>query len=169
MDSSLPQVYRPAQLSRRGELTAWILTLVCGLALAVLQIVQGVAPVPFYVVTGLFLLAAASISLGNWMDRNTELRLEAGGVHFRNGLRDVHFGWDEIRQIQVQPGQLGDRVRVIGDRSQFYFRMGREVHYQGKVQGRMGFAEGEEVLELLLAKSGVTAEGPAAGGYSSPG
>lgn len=104
--------------------------------------------VPFLAIV--LLLAALSISLGNWMDRRTRLELLPDGVHFKNGLRDVRLSWDEIRQVQVYPGRWGKRVSVIGPAAHFEFRTLGEVSVQGETKGRLGFTQGERILQRIL-------------------
>ena len=150
-----PVEIRSESFSRRGEITAWvlaILTLVSWFALRV----RGY-PVPgFFIILTLFLVVAAlAISLSNWSDRHTLLRLEAGGVRFENGLRRVYLAWDEIQMVQVFPSNLGDRVRVSGTQTFFSFRLLGEVSLRGQVRGRIGFADGEHILRHILQATGL--------------
>jgi hypothetical protein len=147
--------FRPELTSRRGELIAWGSTLLVAAGWAVLAATGNRVPgsVPFLGV--LLLLAALSISLGNWMDRQTRLQLGPQGIFFQNGLRRVHLQWDEIRQVQVYPGKWGQRVSVIGPNSHFEFRTLGEVTVQGEVKGRMGFVEGEGILREILDAAGL--------------
>lgn len=100
-----------------------------------------------------FLFAAASISLGNWVDRNTLLRLEEDGVAFKNGLRNVRLTWAQIREIQVFAASWGRKVRVIGEQAHFDFRTLGELKMSGEVKGRMGFEQGELILRQILFRS----------------
>jgi hypothetical protein len=99
------------------------------------------------------LFSALSISLGNWMDRQTLLRLVSGGVEFTNGVRNTRMQWDEIRQVQVFPSRWGKKVRVIGEHAYFTFRTLGEVSVQGDIKGRMGFAAGETILAHILSSA----------------
>ena len=150
-----PVEIRSESFSRRGEITAWVLaslTLVSWFALRV----RGFPVSPFFIGLTLFLLVAAlAISLSNWSDRHTLLRLEAGGVRFENGLRRVYLAWDEIQKVQIFPSNLGDRVRVSGSQSFFSFRLLGEVSLRGQVRGRMGFADGERILRHILQATGL--------------
>jgi hypothetical protein len=149
------QEFHPELTSRRGELIAWGSTLLVAIGWVVLAVTGNRVPgsVPF--LGFLLLLAALSISLGNWMDRRTRLQLGLEGISFQNGLRRVHLKWDEIRQVQVYPSKWGQRVSVIGPDSHFEFRTLGEVKVQGEVKGRMGFAEGERILQQILAAAGL--------------
>lgn len=143
----------PELISRRGENTAWMLALVVSVTLGLLSWRLGNIPVTAWIFWGFFVFAAFSISLGNWMDRKTVLHVDEERVTFVNGLRHVDFGWDDIRQINVIPLRWGKSVQVIGDGAHFEFRTLGEVQYQGEVRGRLGFAEGEAVLQYLLEKT----------------
>ena len=144
------QEFHPELNSRRGELIAWGSTLLVAAGWGVLAASDNRIPgsIPFLGI--LLLLAALSISLGNWMDRRTRLQLGPEGVHFQNGLRDVQLSWDEIRQIQVYPGKWGKRVSVIGPASHFEFRTLGEVSVQGETKSRLGFVDGESILQKML-------------------
>jgi hypothetical protein len=145
--------FRPELLSRRGEVMAWLTTLLWFAAWTILS-VSGRNIVYFApILSFLFLLIAASISLGNWVDRRTVLRLKEEGLAFKNGLRDVHLLWDEINEIQVFSSNWGKKVRVLGERAHFDFRTLGELTVRGEVKGRMGFPQGEYILQVILRKT----------------
>jgi hypothetical protein len=144
------QEYRPELLSRRGEFVAWSLAVIVNSTWLVLILADRDFPgaVSFFAV---FLLAVAlSISLGNWMDRRTVLRLNQEEIIFDNGLRHARLRYEDIRQVQVFPSAWGNKVRVIGTQAHFDFRTLGEVKVQGEVKGRMGFPEGEQILKRIL-------------------
>jgi hypothetical protein len=161
-----PAEFRPERFSRRGEATAWglaILTLVGWIAAAA----RGqTVPAPYSALTIFLLVAGLAVSLSNWSDRQTVLRLEANGVRFENGLRRVHFTWSEIQKVQVFPSNMGDKVRVSSERTFFAFRLLGEVSLHGQVRGRMGFADGERILRHILQAAGLKrVEQPGEGYY----
>ena len=147
--------FRPELLSRRGEGLAWLTALLSFGAWAILTItgrpVLSVVPVMSF----FFLFAAASISLGNWVDRSTVLCLAEDDVVFKNGLRNVRLNWVEIEQIQVFASSWGRKVRVLGKQAHFDFRTLGELTVSGEVKGRMGFTQGERILRTLLIKTGL--------------
>lgn len=162
----IPVQFRPERFSRRGEITAW--------ALAILALIGWIAlitrglPVPaLYIALALFLLVAGvATSLSNWSDRHTLIRLETGAVSFENGLRRVRLTWDEIRKVQIFNSNLGDQVRVSGERTFFTFRLLGEVSLHGQVRGRMGFADGDRILQHILQATGLKrVERPGQGYY----
>ena len=99
--------------------------------------------------------SAASISLGNWVDRQTFLRLEPGGLTFENGLRKVHFTWAEIREVRTVPVRWGISVQVLGERAHFAFATLGEVHFQGEIRGQTGFAEGQFLQDEIIRQAGL--------------
>ena len=160
---SQPSVYYPARLSRRGEYIAWGLVFLVAAGWVLLVItrrpVYGVIPI-----LELFqVIVAASISLGNWMERRTRLELDAGGLSFQNGLRDVRLSWPEIVEVRVRPTQMGKKVEVIGSeapgqagvRRHFQFRTLGNLQFLGEVKGQTGFEKGEEVLRRIIQNSGL--------------
>ena len=147
------QEYRPELLSRRGELIAWLSTLFVGIGWLILRL-KHFPITPAIPVVGIILLfSAATISLGNWMDRKMLIRLDGLGIHYENGLRHVHMNWPEIQEVRVSPGGWGRKVQVIGQRGYFAFRTLGEVHVGGELKGRMGFTQGDQILAQIIAQS----------------
>jgi hypothetical protein len=146
----VPVEFRPERFSRRGEITAWSLAILALLGWISFS-ARGVQVPVLYGVLGVFLfIAGFAISLSNWSDRRTMLRLENDGVHFENGLRQVHLTWGEIQKVEIFTSNLGDRVRVSGAQKFFSFRLLGEVSLRGQVRGRMGFSDGERILAHIL-------------------
>jgi len=142
--------HRSELTTRRGELFAWLSALLALAGWLILDLTgRRVLPgVPF--LTVFLWLAALTISLGNWMDRRSRIRIQPGGIVFDNGLRHAELGWGEISQVQVFDSQWGRKVRVLGQKAHFDFRTLGEVKVQGEVKGRLGFADGEAILGLIL-------------------
>jgi hypothetical protein len=103
---------------------------------------------------------AATISLGNWMDRHTLIGLDEAGVGYRNGLRNVPLKWEDIQQVRVLPAQWGNRVQVIGEQAYFVFNTLGEVQVQGKIMGRVGFIDGEAILQRIIKSADLRAVPP---------
>jgi len=151
----IPAEIRPENFSRRGEITAWVLAILTLASWFALRARNYPVPVFFIILTLFLILAALAISLSNWSDRHTLLRLEADGMRFENGLRRVYLTWNEIHKVQIFPSRLGDRVRVSGAKTFFSFRLLGEVSFRGQVRGRMGFADGERILRYILGATGL--------------
>ncbi|GAB4579901.1 MAG: hypothetical protein Fur0022_26400 [Anaerolineales bacterium] len=152
---SNPQEFTPEKLSIRGEVTGWILTLVVLGTATVLRIYASDWANAALILATILILATASISFGNWMDRKTVIRLDHRGISFSNGVRRTALAWDEIQAIRVLPAQWGARqVQVIGEtprgKAHFEFRTLATVYYQGTERGRTGFADGDFILQTLL-------------------
>jgi hypothetical protein len=145
--------FRPELISRRGEAIAWAGALLVGGAwLALILSGNGVnLLVPLLAIP--LLLAALSISLGNWMDRHTRLRLDEDGIIFQNRLRNVQMKWAEIQQVRVFPAQWSKKVQVVGENAHFSFLTLGEVKFGHEVKGRVGFAAGETILKRILENS----------------
>lgn len=104
----------------------------------------------------IMLLSAGSISLGNWVDRQTVLSLGPEGLQFRNGLRTISFTWNEIQEVRVLASAWGQRVQVLGPDTSFIFRTLGEVRVHGDLKGEIGFAQGALILKEILASAGLT-------------
>ncbi len=145
-----PEVYRPILLSRRGEALAWLSTglMFVGWAILLLRGLHVPNFAPY--MTIFLLLASLSISLGNWMDRKSVIYLDDQGVEFINGLRHVTLTWAQVQQVEVTSSTWGNKVQVYGDLGHFSFRALGEVKAYGEVKGRMGFEQGDLIVEKII-------------------
>ena len=155
MEDAAPKEYRPVLIPRRGEVIAWILSVLVIFVCAVLILTGQKTPLLLWILTFILLASALLISLSNWVDRHTVIRIYPDAVEFHNGLRNVRLFWENILEVRVQPGDLGDHVQVYGGDAHFTYRTLGEVHLRGKVQGRMGFANGGDIFQQLVTNSGL--------------
>jgi hypothetical protein len=155
-----PVEFRPERFSRQGEAMAWGLTILAGVGWAVFT-ARGI-PLPFLyrIISAVLLITALSLTLTNWVDRSTILHLDDEGVRFENGLRHVEMHWPEIMRVQVIPMNLGRLVRVISQKTYFTFRTLGEVTMRGQTRGRVGFAQGDQILATILERSGLQSNEP---------
>mgnify|MGYP000457007292 CR=1 FL=1 len=157
--------FHPELLPRRGELFAWICAVLAGLGWLTLALVaHKVTPLVPLLTVALF-LAALVISLSNWADRSTIIRMDENGIGFRNGLRNVNLTWSDIREVRVYPSQWGKKVYVIGEKEGFSFRTLAEVRLRGDLKGRFGFAQGDDILRSIVLNSGLEIQDQLGGGY----
>ncbi|MFZ5821886.1 MAG: hypothetical protein ACOYYJ_18505 [Chloroflexota bacterium] len=154
MIENAPREFRPVLLSRRGEWTAWGLFTAAGVGVLALR-ESTYVPLWAWIFWSFLLFSAVSISLGNWIDRRTFIRLEGDGIRFENGLRRVRLGWPEVQEVAVLPARWGQAVQVSGQRAHFAFKTLGEVEFQGEVRGRTGFVEGRAILDVILRETGL--------------
>jgi hypothetical protein len=157
--------FKPELLSRRGELIAWGSAILVGAVWLVLGWKNQAVPWTVLLLEVFLLFAGLSISFGNWMDRQTVLRMDENGVWYKNGLRNVKMDWINIRQVRVQPTRWGNKVQVIGDKAYFEFRTLGEVKIVGELKGRMGFNRGEEILNEIILNSDLQRIDKSGNGY----
>lgn len=155
LNLSTSLAYQPVSNSRRSEIQAWILTFVVAATIIFVPIESSMIKIGAFLMLGFFGLSALLISFGGWVDRRTFLRLDANGIDFRNGLRKVQFRWEDVEKVQVYPSNTGDKVLIFGNRSYFSFQTFGEVVRNDKVQGRIGFEKGEDILNAILDYSGL--------------
>jgi hypothetical protein len=141
-------------MSRKGELLAWLagLGLILGLFLG--SDTWGPLPVVYWAFAGFIVVSAMSISLGNWVDRRSVIRMGADGITFENGLRSVRLTWPEVQNVAVVPTRFGKRVQVQGAQSHFTFKTMSESTLGTQVM-RTGFADGQEILDIALRECGL--------------
>ncbi|MBN1453053.1 MAG: hypothetical protein JW963_18710 [Anaerolineales bacterium] len=154
MPESETREFHPELLPRRGEWTAWALALAVSAGVWLLN-QSGYVPTWAWIFWFFLLFSGLSISLGNWLDRNTVIRLDADGIRFENGLRRVRLGWCAVQKVAVLPARWGKAVQVIGEKSHFEFKTLGEVQFQGEVRGRTGFLEGQVILDAILRETGL--------------
>jgi hypothetical protein len=142
-------------LPRRGEFSAWALTVATAFGFYFLTR-PGPAPLLAWFFVIFFAFSAASISLGNWMDRRTFIRFDLDGVVFENGLRKVHLTWDAISEVRTSRAQWGISVQVIGASSHFAFSTLGEMQFRGRVRARTGFVDGKFILDEIIRAAGLT-------------
>lgn len=151
------ETFHPVPPARRGEAYAWGSLALLLLGMAFWRALSGTNPPWLYwLLTGFFGFAALSISLGNWMERRTVLRLEPDGVFFTNGVRRVFLPWEDITEIRVRTDNLGRRVEVWGGSAHFAFRTLSHMSTGGKNQLSFGFVEGENILARLVSTAGLS-------------
>ena len=145
--------YQPEYIPRRGEIVAWCGTIAVYITWTVLVVTGTPVPIPIIVLALGLLTSASLISLSNWVDRHTKIYLSSEGISFENGLRHLEYKWDEIHRVQLYPSNWGDKVFIIGQKSHFSFRTLHEVSLDGRIRGRMGFAQGQKILIDVIQKS----------------
>jgi hypothetical protein len=146
---STPREFHPELMPRRSEAVAWLagIGMLIGLFLATSR--WGAQSFVFWTFEALLLFSAVSISLGNWMDRRSIIRMGVDGIAFENGVRSVRLSWPEVQNVAVVPTRLGKRVQVQGAQSHFTFKTMSESTLAGQ-QMRTGFADGQEILDTVL-------------------
>lgn len=147
--------YHPELLPRQGEINAWGLALLASLGMAALAW-RGQIPSWTWFFIAFLYFSAASISLGNWVDRHTRLILTPQGVFFENGLRKVALAWADFQQVRVLPARWGKTVQLMAATGHCEFSTLGEVQFRGELRGRTGFSQGETLLREILDRAGLT-------------
>jgi len=155
MNEANGQIYTPEIQSRRSELVSWGLA---GASLIGLLILNLGGMIYFWAMVFVVFMffAAMSISLGNWMDRQTKLVIEDNGVIYTNGLRHVRLDWLSIKNVMITPSRWGEKVQVLGEKVHFDFNTLGEVTFQQQIQGRVGFQQGDKIKEEIISKCGLS-------------
>jgi hypothetical protein len=159
------QVYEPELIPRRGEAIAWGCVLLVALGILVLVLTGQALSWLVVLLAAVLLLSAVLISLGNWSDRKTILRVDGEAIEFKNGLRQVWLGWNEINEVRITPSPWGNKVEVYGGNSHFAFRTLAEVKVRGELKGRFGFVQGEQILRQIVLHSNLEIKDEPGAGY----
>jgi hypothetical protein len=155
MDETNSHTFTPEIQPRRSELVAWGLA---GASLVGLLLLNLGGMVYFWAMVFVIFIffAAMSISLGNWMDRQTRLVIDDDGVSYTNGLRHVRLDWPFIKNVTTHPARWGENVQVLGEKGHFDFNTLGEVTYQRQVLGHIGFQQGDKIKEEIISKCGLS-------------
>lgn len=145
--------FHPELLPRTGEVIAWALLLLVNINLFILRRWLGNIPIAVWVVWASLLFAAASISLNNWVERHTRLRLDKDGVTYENGIRSVRLTWPEVQSVSRFPARLGHTIQVVGQKTAFVFHTLGEAWLRDELRAKTGFVQGEEIFKEIVAKS----------------
>ena len=148
------QIYKPQTLARQGELNAWVLFFVATAGVFFLSMRAEVPQWAWFMV-GLLGFSALSISLGNWMDRNTQIQVREEGISYTNGLRSVSFAWAEIDQVRLTPANWGRSVQVVSRSAFFTYKTSGEMKFRDEVKSRTGFEEGDQILGEIIQRAGL--------------
>ena len=147
--------FRPEVVSRRSKFIAWGSAIVVN-GTWILLVVFNQAVSFWLLLLGIpLLLVALGMSLANWMDRRTLIRLHEDGISFSNGLRKVDLSGEEIKEVRVRPAQWGQKVQVLGEDAYFAFHTLGEVTSNGRLLGRTGFQDGDWILKQILDETGL--------------
>jgi hypothetical protein len=103
-----------------------------------------------------FGLSALVMSVGNWVDRNTVLKIGQNGVSYFNGAREVSLGWRKISRVEVVPTRFGDRIIVSSEEAAFRYQSLGKISMSEKISGQVGFEEGAHILETILKQAGLS-------------
>jgi hypothetical protein len=155
MDGTHGHTFTPELQPRRTELVAWGLAVASLFGLFLLNL-GGMIYFWAIIFVMFMFFAAMSISLGNWMDRQTRLVIDEYGVTYNNGLRHVNMEWHLITNVTTFPARWGEKVQVMGEKRHFDFNTLGEVTFQHQVQGHVGFQQGDKIKQEIIGKSGLT-------------
>ena len=150
MPAEFPVIYRSELIPRRGEWIAWSFALLAIFYWAGMRLTEQATFGLFPVLVIALFVSALLISLNNWVDRRTLIKITEEAITFENGLRRVRLSWNEIKEVRIFPSRWGKKVQVFSDKAYFSFRTLGEVTMNGEVKGRMGFERGEEIIRQII-------------------
>lgn len=152
-DQKDSQEFHPELVSRRGELIAWGSALLVNGAWIILILSPQKVTLWVPILAVPLTLVAFGISLGNWMDRHTIIKMCLEDIYYSNGLRRVRLQWHDIQEVRVLPAQWGKKIQVFGNQSYFGFHTIAKVKVDGRELGRTGFRDGDLILIELLERA----------------
>lgn len=164
LDLSTPQTYKPIQNSRRPELLAWFFSF-CIIFILIFSPQTGLFRIGGVILATFFLLSAVTISLGNWQNRNSVLKLSKDKIWYFNGVKELSFTWDEIQRVEVFRGRFNDKINLVSESGSISFDIiGLEQFNQDKTP-YYGFREGAEILNFILKQTNLNEQKQDGSGY----
>ena len=154
-DTHPEEIFHPELLPRKGEFVAWGLTLITTIVWLVLTFLNSTNILLIFLLFLVFMFSAIIISLGNWMDRRTTIKILQEELIYHDGLREIRLSWEYITKVEVFPSNWGKKVRVLGVSRRFSFRTLGEVTMGGELKGLLGFKDGEKILRTIIQRSGL--------------
>ena len=143
------KTYRPAPVDRRGERVGWLLSLALAGGLLLLQRFSGGIAWLGLVFLALLVALAALVSIGNWLEAGTSIRIDAQAIEERTPLRSVRLGWGEVDEMWTWPASRGWRILLRGTGGQILFRTGERMSFPRGAELRLGFPEGEQMAGVV--------------------
>ena len=149
LDLSTPQTLKPIQNPRRSEMTAWFLSL-CLILILIFSTEGGFFKVGGIILCTFFLISAVIISLGNWQNRKTVLRLSRDQIWYFNGIKESSLSWEEIQRVEVYSGRFNDKISLVSDSGIIRFDIVNLEHFDQDKTPNYGFKEGVKILNSIL-------------------
>ena len=166
LDLSTPRTLKPLKNPRRSEYLAWIFAILLVLILYYFP-ASGFIRIGGIIFTAIFLISGVFMSIGNWLSRVAEMRLDEEGIGYSNGLQEIYFRWEEIERVEVYAGRFNDKISLVSSEKRISFDISIEKVVNGKPIAQIGFQDGASILETILFKSGLDQkEKQSAQGYS---
>jgi hypothetical protein len=150
------ECYRPAGGGRRGEIVAWVCSLLMVGLVALLMSRQGKVSALVMVLLVFFSGAAALVSFGNWMERHTQIVLDAAGVKYSSPLRRTAMAWGTVESLWLLPLGRGWRTVVRSRDGLFHFRTPPPVSSIPSGGLTIGFPRGERLTGLIRSLGRLT-------------
>ncbi len=145
------QDFQPLLAPRVNELTFWLVAVVFLLVGFFLRSIE--MPGSFFaILLGILaLLQAIGLSVSNWMDRKTVLRLRPEGIMYQNGLQHIDLSWEQIQGVEVVRTRWNSRrVFVLGNNRKFHFQTLARLMYNNQKVLKYGFEQGDYILAMIL-------------------
>lgn len=152
MNLSTLQTYKPRINSRRPELMAWIFSLSIILFL-IAQPQTGFFAIGGVILAVFFIFSALTISIGNWVNRKTELSFNKDEICFYNGIRKTCFQWEDITRMEIYPGRFNDKISLLKEAERLNFDVIGSNETIPPSSPRYGFEEGEKILDIILDRT----------------
>lgn len=150
---SAAKIHRPHPIPPRGELIAWIFTVVLTALSGLLFLRTRSLPFWASLFAILMLLFALAMRFSRWMEANTRIVLDPDGVMYQSPIRKQAFRWDQITEVSAYPLRDGWRMFVIGEHGGFRFETEMTLRGMDESVVRTGYPEGAEIVEQILRQA----------------
>jgi hypothetical protein len=144
------RTYHPVPIPVRGEVVAWSVSAVLGILGGILIWRTGMLPVWVLIFLIIMLLLVIAIRFSRWMEVNTSIELNPGGIRYANPLRTFDLGWADLQRVVASQAGSGWRIYVFGGQGGFRFQTATKLYGVGGAEVRTGYPEGVEIMAHIL-------------------
>jgi hypothetical protein len=150
------EIFAPARPHRRGEVIAWLCAAGVGIAIGIINLRGGTITSVSIFLLIFFLGAGILISLGNWMDANTQVVVAQRELTYQNPLRTAVMPWESITSLEATSARGGWRAVVEDQQTRFAFTTAVKVRVGSRVAILGGFPHGDRMAALIRGMAGLS-------------
>jgi nicotinamide riboside transporter PnuC len=143
------ETFRPAPISRKGEIIAWLLTLLIGLVSIIVKMQSGHFPCLTILLLVFFLIAAILISFSHWADSKTLIRVTPPQLSYQSPFRKIQQDWDQVLEINAQKTGRFWRIVVNLEQSFFSFKVNAASELKTQPEQVLALPQGDRLVRII--------------------
>lgn len=150
------EIFRPAKVSRQGELIAWGSAFAIGIGLGIYYIKTQEIQIITSGMLFFFLSAGALISFGAWVDKRTIIRVNSQRLIYRSPFKELNLNWDQILQVRATQARRLWRIIVASRDAHFRLRVSTSASEEENLTDFLALPDGERLVQIISGMAGLT-------------